>query len=308
MLICVATKLGSHSNMTQRALITGLNGFTGNYMARELVDAGYEVHGLELPEATTAGRQSVDLCDLEAVKQAVQTIRPNVVVHLAAIAFVAHGNAENFYRVNLIGTRNLLEALSEVSDGLDCVLLASSANIYGNRTEGILTEESLPEPANDYAVSKLAMENMARLWMDRLPIVIARPFNYTGVGQSENFLIPKIVSHFRRKAPRIELGNLDVWRDFNDVRAICKAYAGLLAKRPIGEVFNVCSGVGTSLREVISTMESLAGYHIELSVNPAFVRPNEVKVLTGSAQRLSSLIPSWQQIPLEETLRWMYSA
>lgn len=308
MLICVATKLGSHSNMTQRALITGLNGFTGHYMARELVDAGYEVHGLELPEATAAGRQSVDLCNLEAVKQAVRTIRPNVVVHLAAIAFVAHGNAENFYRVNLMGTRNLLEALSEVSDGLDCVLLASSANIYGNRTEGILTEESLPEPANDYAVSKLAMENMARLWMDRLPIVIARPFNYTGVGQSENFLIPKIVSHFRRKAPRIELGNLDVWRDFNDVRAICKAYAGLLAKRPIGEVFNVCSGVGTSLREVISTMVSLAGYHIELSVNPAFVRPNEVKVLTGSAQRLSSLIPSWQQIPLEETLRWMYSA
>lgn len=308
MLICVATKLGSHSNMTQRALITGLNGFTGHYMARELVDAGYEVHGLELPEAIAAGRQSVDLCNLEAVKQAVRTIRPNVVVHLAAIAFVAHGNAENFYRVNLMGTRNLLEALSEVSDGLGCVLLASSANIYGNRTEGILTEESLPEPANDYAVSKLAMENMARLWMDRLPIVIARPFNYTGVGQSENFLIPKIVSHFRRKAPRIELGNLDVWRDFNDVRTICKAYAGLLAKRPIGEVFNVCSGVGTSLREVISTMESLAGYHIELSVNPAFVRPNEVKVLTGSAQRLSSLIPSWQQIPLEETLRWMYSA
>ncbi|MFP1726628.1 GDP-mannose 4,6-dehydratase [Lonsdalea quercina] len=294
--------------MTQRALITGLNGFTGHYMARELVDAGYEVHGLELPEAIAAGRQSVDLCNLEAVKQAVRTIRPNVVVHLAAIAFVAHGNAENFYRVNLMGTRNLLEALSEVSDGLGCVLLASSANIYGNRTEGILTEESLPEPANDYAVSKLAMENMARLWMDRLPIVIARPFNYTGVGQSENFLIPKIVSHFRRKAPRIELGNLDVWRDFNDVRTICKAYAGLLAKRPIGEVFNVCSGVGTSLREVISTMESLAGYHIELSVNPAFVRPNEVKVLTGSAQRLSSLIPSWQQIPLEETLRWMYSA
>ncbi|WP_146742956.1 NAD-dependent epimerase/dehydratase family protein, partial [Lonsdalea quercina] len=133
--------------MTQRALITGLNGFTGHYMAQELVNAGYEVHGLELPAATAGTQQSVDLCDLEAVKQAVRTIRPNVVVHLAAIAFVAHGNAENFYRVNLIGTRNLLEALSDVSDGLDCVLLASSANIYGNRTEGILTEESLPEPA-----------------------------------------------------------------------------------------------------------------------------------------------------------------
>jgi len=293
--------------MTQRALITGLNGFTGQYMARELADAGYEVHGLEIPAAIAAGDRQVDLCDPEAVRQAIKAIRPNVVVHLAAIAFVAHGNADDFYRVNLMGTRNLLAALSDVADNLDCVLLASSANIYGNRTEGILTEDSLPDPANDYAVSKLAMEHMARLWMDKLPIVIARPFNYTGVGQSENFLIPKIVSHFRRKEKRIELGNLDVWRDFNNVRSVCSAYANLLKVRPAGETFNVCSGVGTSLREVVSALENLAGYKIELSVNPAFVRANEVKILTGSAERLSSVIPAWKPIPLEETLRWMYS-
>jgi nucleoside-diphosphate-sugar epimerase len=250
----------------------------------------------------------VDLCDPEAVSQAIRAIRPNVVVHLAAIAFVAHGKADDFYRVNLAGTRNLLDALSQVSDGLDCVLLASSANIYGNRTEGILTEDCLPDPANDYAVSKLAMEYMARLWMDKLPIVIARPFNYTGIGQSENFLIPKIISHFRQKATRIELGNLDVWRDFNDVRAVCSAYASLLKERPVGQVFNVCSGIGTSLREVVAAVENLAGYKIELSVNPAFVRANEVKILAGSAERLSSVIPDWRPIPLEETLSWMYSA
>ncbi|MBP2834515.1 NAD-dependent epimerase/dehydratase family protein [Dickeya parazeae] len=292
--------------MTRRALITGLAGFTGRYMAQELVQAGYEVHGLENP-AVAAGHRQIDLCDSESVRQAIQAIRPNVVVHLAAIAFVAHGKADDFYRVNLNGTRNLLEALSEVSDGLDCILLASSANVYGNRTEGILTEECLPDPANDYAVSKLAMEYMARLWMNKLPIVIARPFNYTGVGQSDNFLIPKLVSHFRHKAPSIELGNLDVWRDFNDVRSICRAYSGLLRACPAGEIFNVCSGVGTSLRDVVSILEYLAGYKIELNVNPAFVRANEVKILAGSASRLSNLLPSWKPIPLEETLRWMYS-
>ncbi|AEX50535.1 GDP-6-deoxy-D-lyxo-4-hexulose reductase [Enterobacter roggenkampii] len=293
--------------MTQRALITGLNGFTGQYMARELADAGYEVHGLENLAATAAGNRQVDLCDPEAVRQAIRAIKPNIVVHLAAIAFVAHGNADDFYRVNLMGTRNLLAALSEVAEGIDCVLLASSANVYGNRTGGILTEESLPDPANDYAVSKLAMEYMAKLWMDKLPIVIARPFNYTGVGQSENFLIPKIVSHFRRKEQRIELGNLDVWRDFSNVRSVCNAYANLIKMRPVGQTFNVCSGVGTSLREVVSALETLAGYQIELNVNPAFVRANEVKVLTGSAERLNSVIPDWKPITLEETLRWMYS-
>jgi nucleoside-diphosphate-sugar epimerase len=293
--------------MTQRALITGLNGFTGRYMARELAEAGYEVHGLENPAASAAGHRQVDLCDLQAIRQAIHQIKPNVVIHLAAIAFVAHGKADDFYRVNLMGTRNLLDALSEVADDLDCVLLASSANIYGNRTEGILSEDSPADPANDYAVSKLAMEHMAKLWVGKLPIVIARPFNYTGVGQSEDFLIPKIVSHFRRKEKVIELGNLDVWRDFNNVKSICSAYAGLLKARPIGQTFNVCSGVGTSLREVVSYLESFAGYEIELKINPAFVRANEVKVLTGSAERLSSIIPTWQPIALEDTLRWMYS-
>lgn len=291
-----------------RAFVTGLGGFTGHYMREELEAAGYEVHGLVSGTPELPTHHQADLSDPERVREVVGKVRPNVVVHLAAIAFVGHGQAADFYRVNVVGTRNLLEALSAVSDGLDCVLLASSANIYGNRTEGVLKEGSLPDPANDYAVSKLAMEYMARLWMASLPIVITRPFNYTGVGQSRDFLIPKIVDHFMRKVPIIELGNMDVWRDFSDVRAVVSAYRGLIEARPVGEVVNVCSGRAVSLREVLAMVEGITGHTLEACVNPAFVRANEVKTLTGSAEHLKALVPDWHVLDLRETLEWMCNA
>lgn len=296
--------------MSKRALITGVTGFTGRYMQKELEAAGYEVHGLVSGEPTLPRHHQVDICDLARLKQLVELVRPHVVIHLAAIAFVGHGSADDFYRVNVVGTRNLLAALSDFSDGIECVLLASSANVYGNRTAGVLTEDVLPDPANDYAVSKLAMEYMAKLWMHRLPIVIARPFNYTGPGQSEQFLLPKIVGHFRRSAKRIELGNLDVWRDFSDVRVVVAAYRALIeaADQSVGETFNVCSGKAVSLREVIAMMESLAGYSIDISVNPAFVRASEVRTLTGSHAKLSRVSANWSPIALRDTFEWMYRA
>jgi nucleoside-diphosphate-sugar epimerase len=152
------------------------------------------------------------------------------------------------------------------------------------------------------------MEYMARLWMDKLPITIARPFNYTGVGQAENFLLPKIVSHFRKGARRIELGNLAIARDFSDVRTVVKSYRRLLAAAPAGEAFNVCSGQPHSLENLIDIMSDIAGYRIEVHVNPAFVRANEVLTLTGSNARLAKVIGKVESAPLVETLRWMYTA
>jgi nucleoside-diphosphate-sugar epimerase len=293
----------------KRALITGLRGFTGYYMARELTAAGYRVYGTVLPgDETGPDIFTVDLNDRAALAAVIEQVRPDVVAHLAAIAFVAHDDAEQMYRVNVVGTRNLLEALANGSHKPSSVLLASSANLYGNAAVPVIDEFVTPAPANDYAVSKLAMEYMARLWMDKLPIVIARPFNYTGVGQTENFLLPKIVSHFRKGARRIELGNLGVARDFSDVRTVAASYRRLLAAAPAGEVFNVCSGRSHSLASLVDMMSDIAGYRIEVHVNPAFVRANEVLTLSGSNAKLVDAVGAVEPTPLVETLRWMYRA
>jgi nucleoside-diphosphate-sugar epimerase len=293
----------------KRALITGLRGFTGYYVAAELTAAGYRVFGTVLPgEETGPDIFEVELRDRAAVAAMVEQVQPDVVVHLAGIAFVAHSDAEMMYRVNVAGTRNLLEALAAARYQSSAVLLASSANIYGNADVKLIDENVAPAPANDYAVSKLAMEYMARLWMDRLPIIISRPFNYSGRGQAENFLLPKIVSHFRRGERKIELGNLAIARDFSDVRTVATAYRRLLAAAPAGQAFNICSGQSHSIAEVIDTMSELAGYRIDVEVNPAFVRANDVLTLAGNNDKLTSVVGAIEPIPLVDTLRWMYQA
>jgi len=290
------------------ALVTGVNGFTGIHLVPELQRAGFTVVGIGQTSSKVAGT-SVFECDLTDRKSTIETVNqlcPDVVIHLAGIAFAAHDDVEALYATNVLGTRNLLEALTRCEQVPRSVLLASSANVYGNAEVIPINEETPPAPANDYAVSKLAMEYMARLWLDKLPIIIARPFNYTGCGQSLQFLLPKIVDHFRRRAATIELGNLNVVRDFSDVRTVVRIYRMLIQSAKRGDIYNVCSGVGHSLEDVISTMRDLSGHDLDIIVNPAFVRKNEVHKLIGSREKLQSAIGVVDAIPIEQTLQWMY--
>lgn len=296
-----------------RALITGVEGFTGRYIVDELRLAGYDVFGLAFGGAREQFENNIscDLTDLADVEAAVGEAQPDVIVHLAGISFVAHDDVNAIYRTNVVGTRNLLAAASKLNVAPRAILLASSANIYGNANVEIIDESTPAAPANDYAVSKLAMEYAAKLWADKLRITIVRPFNYTGVGQSINFLLPKLVDHFKRRAPTIELGNLDVVREFSDVRNVAEYYRRLIQRDSnfiSGDAFNICSGVGYSLLDVINMMREISGHSPEIRVNPAFVRANEVKKLVGSRVKLENAIGAVASIPLRDTLRWMYEA
>jgi nucleoside-diphosphate-sugar epimerase len=186
------------------------------------------------------------------------------------------------------------------------VIVASSANVYGNQAGDTLHEDLPLLPANDYGVSKAAVEHLSRIFLPRLPITVVRPFNYTGAGQSASFLVPKIVAHFRRREAAIELGNTQVARDFSDVRDVSAIYSRLLGNTlALGETLNICSGKAVSLGQVIDTCARISGHRLEVRINPAFVRANEVRVLAGSPARLNSIVGAFNRIPLEETLRWM---
>ena len=294
-----------------RTLVTGAAGFTGRYLTSLLAGQGHDVHGVvhHIPDEPIADVSAVHLADLadhSAISRIVDEVRPQHVVHLAAIAFVGHDDIEEMYRANVVGTRQLLDALSKFAEPPKSVLVASSANVYGNAREGVLDESLRPAPANDYGVSKVAVEYLGQIYGAKLPLITVRPFNYTGRGQATNFLIPKIVAHARERAPVIELGNLDVARDFSDVRTVVDAYARLLdAPQAIGGTFNICSGRAVSLSEILDMVSAITGHRFEVRVNPDLVRANEVRTLSGSAAKLESMIGNLGGIPLDETLRWM---
>jgi nucleoside-diphosphate-sugar epimerase len=249
----------------------------------------------------------INLLKPETLTPIATKIQPDVVIHLAAMAFVAEDDANGFYQVNLMGTRNLLEVLSAAKTPPECTIVASSANVYGNSTLEVLSEDSPINPANDYAISKLAMEYLAKTYMDRLGIVITRPFNYTGVGQSDRFLIPKIVEHFRKQAPSINLGNLHVERDYSDVRDISRYYLALAETQPTGQTLNLCSGTTYSISDILEVAFSKTGQRTEIVSDPSLIRDNEVHRLCGDSDLLKKHTAVKATYLLRDTLSWMLS-
>jgi nucleoside-diphosphate-sugar epimerase len=294
--------------MTDTILITGASGFTGARLLDRLRKDGRAAFGLtRRPQRPTdvAG----DLADRASLDALLRQVRPATIVHLAGITFAQHGDVAEVYDANVVGTANLLGAVAALEGSPAHVIVSSSATVYQPRDDGAAIEEDQTQtPINHYGASKMAVEHVARLFGDKLPITVTRPFNYTGPGQTSKFLVPKIVDHFARGARRIELGNLDLYRDFSSLETIVGVYERLIARPAPGRTFNLCSGRSIFLRDVIGWMEAIAGYRIEVETNPAFVRAGEPLRFIGSKARLEAHLGPVAEQRFEETLTAMYQA
>ena len=269
-----------------RAVITGGRGFVGGHLARHLSDSGDEVVVID---------REVDVTDRAALSAALEAARPDVVYHLAAMTSVAESwsRPAEFTRVNVLGTAHVLDAAHEVSPEAR-VVLVSSSEVYGvvSPEELPLSETSPTRPANPYSTSKLEAELVAReaVRSRQQAVVIMRPFNHIGPGQSTNFVVPALVRRMLDATAQgmhfIMVGDLTTRRDFSDVRDVVRAYR-LAAQwgRP-GEVYNVASGHDIALSDVAEELRRRINPQLEMLVDPDLLRPVEVPVSRGSFAKL----------------------
>lgn len=294
---------------TKRVFIIGMESFTGHYLVSELASHGYEIFGT-IHQAKNNTPDNVFSCDLNNtayLTTLLQQLRPDYIINLAAISFVDHSIAKEMYEVNQLGTLSLLNAITASKILPQKILLASTAHVYGSQELSPISESAPLKPNSHYAVSKLAMEQIAHLWFDRLPILITRPFNYTGIGQSSQFLPAKIVAHFVERCEAIELGNIDVARDWSDIRDVVRIYQALLECPEASIMVNVCSGKSHPIRYILDTLSSLSSHQLNIRVSPNLMRVNDIKDLHGDPRLLRSLVGDMPMRPLNETLSWMFS-
>lgn len=292
-------------SLSNKILITGINGFTGKYLSNYFTSQGYEVYGIV--NSKNSSEKNIFPCNLlekDKLTQIITDLQPNIIIHLAAISFVGHPNTEDFYNVNVIGTQNLLEAIkNNAAESIKKVILASSATVYGNQEYYELSETMCPNPNNHYGISKLAMEQIAKNYFDFLPIIITRPFNYTAPGQDINFVIPKITKAFKERNETIELGNINVFREYNSIDFVTECYYKLAISEYRSEIVNICSGKTYSLEEVINLSSEITNHKVDVLINSNFVRKNEIFKLSGDPAKLYKMIDlATENFELRDTL------
>jgi len=296
------------AKVSKRVLITGIEGFTGKHLQKYLSDRGFVVYGTSVFDIEDSNIYQVDITNSSKFAQVISEVNPDYIIHLAAISSPAHKDISAIYKINTIATIDMLDIVAKTLPNIKKVIIASSAAVYGNLGVEVLHEDLCPKPANHYGASKYSSETLSYRFDSNFPLIRVRPFNYTGVGQSNNFVIPKIVNHFKEHKESIELGNIDVIREFNDVEYACEVYYRLLSNDIASTTLNLCSGRGIKLVDVLKMMESIAGYKIKVVQNPDFMRRDEIPKLIGSTKKLFATIKEVKQVPFKETLTKMYEA
>ncbi len=277
-----------------KALITGSTGFVGPYLKKELEGHGYKVFGLarnnpENFENVFRG----DIRDSNFVNQAVKKILPDEVYHLAGFSSVKKSfeDPELTMEINLGGTKNLLEAITKFCPCTK-ILIVSSTDVYGKPKHVPISENEETHETSPYSKSRIAQEKLVKEY-DSLNIIISRSFSHTGPGQQEIFVLSDFVKQVIDiekgiKKPIVFTGNISFIRDFSDVRDVVRAYYLLLLKGKRGETYNVGSGIGYKLRELLEKIIDLSKIKIEIKQDESKMRPVDIAELVADISKIET--------------------
>lgn len=301
----------------QKLLLTGANGFVGQHLINSLKDT-YQIIGIihqsNIQNSENITYQSGNILDRGFLEDVIKKYQPDSIIHLAAIAPTWTQDPENIFKINLLGTLNLYLAIEtqKKENGIDPkIIYISSAEVYGKTINPEkITEENPFFPANYYGSSKVAADRLSYQMSQsgKLRINIIRPFNHTGPGQLKGFFVPDVASQIveiENDESRNELmvGNLESIRDISDVRDIVEGYKLILeADTNPGEAFNLCSGKGIKMQEILDKLLSHSKKQIKIVEDPAKMRASEVPITVGDNSKFKSLTGWEPKIPIDQTL------
>ena len=305
-----------------KALITGINGFAGSYLAELLLSKGYQVsgivHNLKNTKNINYIRDQLTLyeCDIRdgaKLNEIISQSKPDEIYHLAAIAHVptSYRDPTLTFEVNLYGSLNLFEAVKAVSRDIK-VLYVGSASEYGavRNDEIPMDEKTLLRPVDPYSVSKASADMLAFQYFKsfNMHIVRVRPFNHIGPRQSSDYVVSSFAKQIAEiekglKEPMIMVGNLEAKRDFTDVRDMVRAYQLALHKGNPGEIYNICSEKAVSIKEILEKLLKLSEKEIEIEQDPKRLRPSDVPLLLGDSTKFRGKTGWEPGIPFEKTLQ-----
>jgi GDP-4-dehydro-6-deoxy-D-mannose reductase len=298
----------------RRVLITGGTGFVGTHLIQYLRPFVSHIYVMASDRSASRHEVGLEFYELDISRQddlraAVREIKPTEIYHLAGVSAVdlSWANPALTFEVNVVGTYNLLEASTYLTPPAR-ILNISTAQVYA-RSDRPLTEESPVRPENPYAASK-AMAEMLEICFRKATggVITARSFNHTGPGQSPTFVLPSFAKQFAEiecgvRPPTLMVGNVEVRRDFSDVRDVVRAYAALVDKGRIGEIYNVCSGIGVALSDVIKQFQAVCRRAVSIEVDQVRIRSGESLAVVGDSSKIRKETGWYPQIPMERTLQ-----
>ena len=302
-----------------RVLIFGAGGFVGSYLCKEFLNNGYKVSGTDKGEGSALPSEvdfyKTDLMQADEVKKLIGQIQPDIIVNLAAISSVgaSWNMPQTTMAINVIGALNIMEAARK-SEQKPRILF------FGSSEEYVISENPLDENTqlnanNPYGISKVTQEQLAKLYREQygLKIYCVRPFNHTGIGQRDTFVLPSFCKQVAEidksgKDGKIQVGNLKVKRDFSHVKDVVRAYRMIVESDNCNQIYNVGSGNAYSLEDMLTYIIGLSDQNIEIEVDQNRIRPTDQPVICCDRSLIGKELGWEPQYNVYDALREMYES